>query len=95
MFDSSLTGKGLNKIQGNLTGNLQQKECTTILNDLSSFNDYFSFKIDCDNPLKYSFPEPVTINVKGRVSLEYASFVLCCVHLSCRFELAVFNALLM
>ncbi|XP_045559750.1 sialoadhesin [Salmo salar] len=68
VFDSSLTGKGLNKIQGNLTGNLQQKECTTILNDLSSFNDYFSFKIDCDNPLKYSFPEPVTINVKENPS---------------------------
>ncbi|XP_045559727.1 vascular cell adhesion protein 1 isoform X1 [Salmo salar] len=68
VFDSSLTGKGLNKIQGNLTGNLQQKECTTILNDLSSFNDYFSFRIDCDNPLKYSFPEPVTINVKENPS---------------------------
>ena len=96
MFDSSLTGTGLNTIQGNLTGNLQQKECTTILNDFTSyFNDYFCFRLECDNALKYNFPGRVTIDVKGRVSLEYAISVLCCVHLSCRFELVVFNALLM
>nr|XP_029482644.1 sialoadhesin-like isoform X1 [Oncorhynchus nerka]XP_029482653.1 sialoadhesin-like isoform X1 [Oncorhynchus nerka] len=68
VFDSSLTGTGLNTIQGNLTGNMQQKECTTILNDLPSFNDYFSFRIECDNYLKYSFPEVVTIYVKENPS---------------------------
>ncbi|XP_055759820.1 myelin-associated glycoprotein-like [Salvelinus fontinalis] len=68
VFDSSLTGTGFNTIEGNLTGNLQQKECTTILNDLSSFNDYFSFRIECDNALKYIFPERVTINVKENPS---------------------------
>ncbi|XP_064801562.1 myelin-associated glycoprotein-like isoform X1 [Oncorhynchus masou masou] len=69
VFDSSLTGTGLNTIQGNLTGNMQQKECTTILNDLTSYlNDYFSFRIDCDHVLRYNFPEYVTIDVKENPS---------------------------
>ncbi|XP_070997909.1 sialoadhesin-like [Oncorhynchus clarkii lewisi] len=69
VFDSSLTGTGRNTIQGNLTGNLQQKECTTILNDLTSYlNDYFSFRIECDNALRYSFLELVTIYVEENPS---------------------------
>ncbi|KAL0984792.1 hypothetical protein UPYG_G00146980 [Umbra pygmaea] len=65
VFDSSLTGTGLNAISGNLTGNLQQKECTTVLNDFKYyFNDYVTFRLECDNELKYNYPQRVEIETK-------------------------------
>lgn len=63
VFDSSLTGV---QASGNLTGNLQNKECTTIFYNMPlSHSDNYYFRIQCENNLKGTYPTGVRITTQN------------------------------
>ncbi|KAM6995162.1 uncharacterized protein LKV04_007397 [Tautogolabrus adspersus] len=63
VFDSS--DQQQSTIKGQLIGDLTNKDCTTTLNDMQpQNNNVYYFRLQCDNRLKYNFPQQMTISVK-------------------------------
>ena len=60
IFDSSRPQNG------QFTGNVIQKDCSTTLNNPVNNNEY-KFRLECDNKLKYNYDnDKLTIRVTGR-----------------------------
>ena len=64
VFDSSLD-RYQNLYQGELVGDLQNKNCTTIFHNLPTSRSKLFFRIDCANSLKNNYATGVDVTVKG------------------------------
>ncbi|KAI9999932.1 hypothetical protein NQD34_011775 [Periophthalmus magnuspinnatus] len=64
VYDSGASAQA-NVVQGNLTGNLQSNDCTTVLYGLPPHHyDHYYFRLECEQ-LKYNYPESVLIRIQG------------------------------
>ncbi|XP_077431551.1 myelin-associated glycoprotein-like isoform X2 [Vanacampus margaritifer] len=69
VFDSKRTREestSLGLLQGSLTGNLLEKDCSTILEDVTTTDhrDYYYFRLECDNRLKFNFGDSVFLDIQ-------------------------------
>ncbi|KAM3596435.1 uncharacterized protein V6R79_014378 [Siganus canaliculatus] len=54
------------QIKGKIDGDVTKKNCTTTFQSVSSTDsDMFFFRMDCAEPLKFSFPEGVNISISA------------------------------
>ena len=68
-----------NKIIGTLIGNLENKNCTTVLDSfLSSYNGRYFLRLESSSDLKYNFATGVQINVQG-TAFTVMPFSLCAI----------------
>ncbi|XP_064176314.1 B-cell receptor CD22-like [Anguilla rostrata] len=62
VFDSS--SQSASSLQGKITGDLLQKNCTTVLENLTmNYHGHYKFRLECNNRLKYNFEQSVQINI--------------------------------
>ncbi|XP_049439904.1 uncharacterized protein LOC125893347 [Epinephelus fuscoguttatus] len=63
VFDSSQTQTTTNN--GQLTGDLTKKDCTTTLNNIQPVdnNKKYTFRLECNSDLKYNFPNETSFSV--------------------------------
>ena len=66
IFDSSSPQQN-----GQVTGNLRKKDCSTTLNNIHprKKNEY-TFRLECNNALKYTYNDKMTIRVTGRFDVN-------------------------
>ncbi|TNN25544.1 Myelin-associated glycoprotein [Liparis tanakae] len=51
---------------GELRGDLTKKDCTTTLNNMqSAHSNNYTFRVECNNTLNYSFAEQISISLTG------------------------------
>ncbi|XP_036394430.1 myelin-associated glycoprotein-like [Megalops cyprinoides] len=66
VFDSSRTW---NRVKGEITGDLLQKNCTTVLDNIpADYSDEYFFRLECPTALKWTFQPSVQINVRDSPS---------------------------
>ncbi|XP_071400887.1 B-cell receptor CD22 [Centroberyx affinis] len=94
MFSSGQS-RGQNTIQGELTGDLKRKNCTTVFSSFPErYNDTYFFRLECPNRLKYSFdtgvyidsqsePPPPQLSGGGGVSEGERVMLQCSAPVSC------------
>ncbi|XP_071356850.1 myelin-associated glycoprotein [Trachinotus anak] len=51
-----------NIVQGQIVGDITKKNCTTVFYSFpKDYDDMYFFRLDCPNPIKYTFPDGVSI----------------------------------
>lgn len=54
-----------NTVGSSPSGNLNQKDCTTILDNMPTGDTYY-LRLECGNCVKFNFGTPVQVNIAGR-----------------------------